>query len=238
MSKTFIVTGASSGIGRTIAENMLTDGHAVVGLARDFEKCPIENNRFHQFELDLGDLENLPEQLKSILKAYPDIDGVIFNAGRGEFGKLEQFSYDQIRSLMDLNFLSHAYLARAVAPRMKRAGGGDLIFIGSEAALAGHQMGAVYCASKFALRGFAQALREECASAGVRVTIVNPGMVLTPFFDKTDFSPGEDEANFTTPEDVAAAVAMVLSTRPGTDFDEINLSPLKRVVRRRPKKKK
>ncbi|MCZ6795808.1 MAG: SDR family NAD(P)-dependent oxidoreductase, partial [Planctomycetota bacterium] len=103
---------------------------------------------------------------------------------------------------------------------------------------AGKRQGAVYCASKFALRGFAQALREECAASGVRVTIVNPGMVRTGFFDDLDFAPGEEPANYVLPEDVAEVVAAVLSMRRETVVDEINLSPLKKVVRFRSEKEK
>ena len=65
---------------------------------------------------------------------------------------------------------------------MKKIGKGDVIFIGSEAALNGSRKGTIYCASKFALRGFAQALRDECSKSSIRVTIINPGMVKTGFF--------------------------------------------------------
>ena len=88
----------------------------------------------------------------------------------------------------------------------------------------------MYCAAKFALRGFAQALRAECARSGIRVTLVNPGMVQTPFFDALDFRPGESPDCYILPEDVARTVAHVLAARPGTVFDEIDLSPQKRVI--------
>ena len=107
---------------------------------------------------------------------------------------------------------------------------GNLVFIGSEAALQGKRKGAIYCASKFALRGFAQALRQECSRSGVAVSLINPGMVQTPFFDRLDFAPGGDETNYILPQDVAQSVAMVLASRAGTVFDEIHLTPLKHVV--------
>ena len=102
--------------------------------------------------------------------------------------------------------------------------------MGSEAGLRGSRRGSVYCASKFALRGFAQALREECAASGIRVTIINPGMVLTPFFDDLDFGPGPEPANYVLPEDIADLVTSILSTRSGTVFDEVDVSPLKRLA--------
>ena len=113
---------------------------------------------------------------------------------------------------------------------MKRQGSGDVIFIGSEAALEGKRKGSIYCAGKFALRGFSQALRDECSTGNIRVSIVNPGMVNTNFFTDLNFKPGEDSCEHIEPEDVAEAVAMVLNSRKGTVFDEINLSPQKNKV--------
>ena len=229
-SRTVLVTGASSGIGRAICVRLLNDGYTVVGLSRDFSKFSCEDACFHPVSIDLADLAALPKCLQEISQDHPDVDAVVCNAGRGQFGSLEEFSFAQIRSLIDLNFASHVYVARVFLPGMKKRGRGDLVFIGSEAALAGGRRGAVYSATKFALRGLAQALREECAKSGVRVCIINPGMVKTAFFDQLDFAPGNEPVNYLLSEDVAAAVATVLSAREGTAFDEINLSPLKKVV--------
>ena len=230
MSRTVLLTGASSGIGRAIAENLLEAGYQVIGLARDFGKFPCDHPLFAPHALDLADLDALPGRLRELAAAHPHLDALVCNAGQGRFGDLEQFSYTQIRALMDLNFTSHAFVARTFLPQLKRMGRGDLIFMGSEAALRGAPKGAIYGASKFALRGFAQALRQECARAGVRISLINPGMVKTPFFDALDFAPGADPANYILPEDVARVVAMILAARPGTVFDEIDLSPQKRVI--------
>lgn len=229
MARTILVTGASAGIGQAICRRLLDDGDGVVGIARDFTKAGLEHKRFTPVQLDLETVDRLAEQLPALVADHADVDGLVCNAGRGRFGELEQFSYGQIRGLMDLNFTSHAFLVRSFLPQLKR-GSGDVVFTGSEAALRGTRRGAVYCASKFALRGFAQALREECSRSGVRVGIINPGMVDTAFFDDLEFRPGPDPTNLVLPEDVAAAVAMVLHARPGTVYDEINLSPLKRVI--------
>jgi NADP-dependent 3-hydroxy acid dehydrogenase YdfG len=113
---------------------------------------------------------------------------------------------------------------------MKKIRRGDLIIIGSEAALSGGRRGAVYSACKFALRGFAQSLRDECSNSGIRVCLINPGMVSTDFFKPLDFAPGTDSSQHLRPEDVAEAVRLVLKAHPGTVFDEINLNPLKQVI--------
>jgi NADP-dependent 3-hydroxy acid dehydrogenase YdfG len=228
--RTLLISGASSGIGRASAERLLQDGHHVIGIARDFSKCKIDSANFIATEMDLGDIKALPDQLGALARRYPEVDAIINCAGQGRFASLEEFSYKQIYKLMDLNFTSHAFVCRAFLPQLKKRSHSNIIFIGSEAALEGSQKGSLYCASKFALRGFAQALRQECSGSGVHVSIINPGMVKTAFFDRLSFSHGADAANYIEAADVAAAIRMILDSRPGTVIDEINLSPLKKVV--------
>ena len=202
-------------------------------MGRDPARPGFSQKEFSQATIDLSDLEHLPEQLRLLASEHEDIDSVVCAAGVGRFGSLEEFSYQQIRELIDINLTSQLYVVRAFLPLLKRRGRGDVVLIGSEAALAGGARGAVYSATKFALRGFCQSLRQESAAAGIRVTLINPGMVRTDFFDQLDFEPGEDLAHAIVPEDIAVAVKMVLSARAETVFDEINLSPLKKVVRRK-----
>ena len=223
-----LVTGASSGIGRATCQALRAAGHTPVGIARDFGKYPEADFATHA--IDLADLDGLPSYLQKLVAAHPDLDALVLNAGAGRFGELEQFSYAQIRAQIDLNFTSHAFFARAFLPQFKRAGRGHLVFLGSEAALRGGQKGGLYCAAKFALRGFAQALREETARSGVRITLVNPGMVQSPFFAALDFQPGADADQHILPDDVAAVIVQALTARAGTVIDEINLSPQKKVI--------
>jgi len=229
--KNIIVSGASSGIGRAISTRLLQQGYRVTGVARDFSKFPCDDQRFTPVCMDLSDLDELPARLDALIKKDSVIDGLICCAGSGRFGSLEEFSPPQIRKLLDLNLTSQLYLVRAVLPGMKQRGSGNIVFMGSEAALAGGKRGAVYSAAKFGLRGLAQALRQECAASGLRVSIINPGMVQTEFFNELDFRPGESSDNYILPDDVALAVQMILEARQGTVFDEINLSPQKKVIR-------
>ncbi len=231
IKRTVLVTGASSGIGRAIARKLLQQGHRVIGTTRDSDKFIHPHPLFSPVQLDLGGLKNLPAQLRGLEQQFPAMDAVIFCAGKGQFGSLEEFSYAQIESLMALNFTSQVFLTRALLPALKRKPRSDLIYIGSEAALKGSRKGALYCASKFALRGFTQALREECSKSNVRVCLINPGMVGTPFFDGLAFSPGDDGSNALEPDDVAEAVIYVLNSRAQMVVDEINLNPLNKVVK-------
>lgn len=229
--QTIVVTGASSGIGRATAALLLEKGHTVIGIGRDFSKHPIANSNFTELTIDLSDLQRLPASLDTLNNQHPHIDAVVCCAGSGRFGSLEEFSYEQIRQLLDLNLTSQLYLARALLPGMKQRGSGNIIFMGSEAGLQGGKRGAVYSVAKFGLRGLAQSLRQECAASGVRVSIINPGMVKTEFFNDLEFQPGADPDNYILPEDVAVAVLAILESRYGTVIDEINLSPQKKVVR-------
>jgi 3-hydroxy acid dehydrogenase / malonic semialdehyde reductase len=231
IKRTVLVTGASSGIGRAVAQNLLQQGHTVIGASRDCRKFTRQMANFSSVQLDLSQLNELPHKIRQIQQMFPEIDAVVFSAGMGRFGSVEQFSYPQIEALMTLNFTSQVFLTKALLPALKRKANSDLIFIGSEAALKGCRKGAIYCASKFALRGFTQALREECSNSNVRVCLINPGMVKTAFFDHLTFEPGDHESNTLLAEDVSAAVSYVLGSRPQMVIDEINLGPLNKVMK-------
>jgi 3-hydroxy acid dehydrogenase/malonic semialdehyde reductase len=229
--RTILITGASSGIGRAIARNLLQQGHHVIGISRDQRKFVLQSADFTPMQLDLTRLNEIPQKMRELEQAFPEIDAVILCAGQGRFGSIEEFSHAQIEELMSINFTGQALLVRALLPGLKRKALGDLIFIGSEAAIKGSRKGAMYCATKFAVRGFTQALREECAKSNVRVCLINPGMVKTAFFDALSFEPGDDHSNYIEPEDVAEAVSYVLNSRPQIVIDEINMSPLNKVVK-------
>ncbi len=226
--KKAIITGTSSGIGLSSARLLLKENWSVVGISRT--KPDLNHNHYSHQTIDLKDLETLPEKFKTLAKEVSTIDALICNAGSGLFGNLEECSFSSIQDLIHLNFLSQVFLIKSFLPSMKRQKSGSIICMGSEAALAGKRKGSIYCASKFALRGFTQALREECASDGIRVALINPGMVKTPFFDSLNFSHGDNWDEYIDPEDVAQTIAFILKMRNGTVFDEINLFPQKQKI--------
>ena len=92
-------------------------------------------------------------------------------------------------------------------------------------------------ATKFGLRGFCQALRDEVATSGIRVCLLNPGFVRTPFFESLNFEPKETETNAIEPEDIAKIILDLLHTRIGTNIDEVNLSPTTKSLNFKPIKK-
>jgi len=232
-TRTILVTGASSGIGHEVAMRLIKNGNKVIGITRDPARISITSDNFQAVTMDFAQIDKLPTQLNTLTKQYQEISAIICCAGQGRFGGLEEFSYQQIQELITVNVLGQIYLTRAILPGLKKSSFGNIIFIGSEAALTGKRQGTIYCASKFALRGFAQALREECASSSIRVSIINPGMVKTAFFNELSFQHGPDPSNYILPEDVANAVSFIVNTRKETVIDELNLSPLKHVLERK-----
>ena len=231
--RTVLVTGASAGIGRAICRGLLAAGARVVALGRDFSRQPSLEGEIEEVVLDLGDLARLGGELESLARRLPEVDAVVANAGYGRFGSLEEFSWSQIQALVEVNFTAQIFVARAFLPGLKKHDSSDLLFMGSEAGVHAGRQGAVYSAGKFAVRGLAQALRQECAKSGLRVSVVHPGMVQTGFFDPLPFEPGEEAANYLLPEDVADAVLGILGSRSEVVYDEVRLSPLKKVVRKK-----
>lgn len=227
MCRRILITGASSGIGLAITDKLLKTGNEVWGIARRLQEK--KHSHFHPYAIDLSQLESFSEKLKPFKK----VDAIICNVGKGYFGNLEELSFTQIRSLIDLNFLSHVYLIKKLLPDLKKQRRADIIFIGSEASLVGKKKGSIYCASKFALRGFAQSLRDECSRSSVKVSIVQPGMVRTPFYNTLAFNPGEEETHAILPEDIAEMVDLILKMRRGTVCDEIILSPMKKLIQKK-----
>ncbi len=219
-----LITGTSSGIGLAIARRLLEQGYEVTGICRRGQTDTLRHENFCAEVIDLDDLGALETRLKTILKTR-EFDCFIHAAGQGQFGSIEQFSVAQIEKSIRVNLVSGMVICRSLLPRLRRRGAGRIVFIGSEAALQAGRKGALYSAAKFGLRGFCLALREDCASDGIQVSLVNPGMVRSPFFDELPFAPGAAAENAIEVTDVAEVVAQILNTSPHIVIDEINLSP-------------
>jgi short-subunit dehydrogenase len=230
LKRTILVTGASSGIGRAIARKLLQQGHTVIGTSRNCQQFSTIHPHFSFLEIDFSQLKTIAPKVKALGKSHPDLDAVIFSAGYGQFGSLEQFSFQHIENLMTVNFTSQVFVTKALIAGLKRKAPSHLIYIGSEAALKGSRKGSLYCASKFALRGFTQALRDECGNSSVRVSLINPGMVKTPFFDSLLFQPGDDLSHSLSAGDIADTVSYILHSNKNSVIDEINLNPANKVI--------
>lgn len=226
-----LVTGSSDGIGRSITLSLLKSGAKVIGLARDHSKFNPETKNYIKYKTDFSNEEILLNTITKIIKDHKDLDCLVSNAGFGKFGYLETFSTKEINDFIFTNLTSHMILTNKILPHLKKIRKGNIIFIGSESALKGGKNGSLYSAAKFGLRGFSQSIREESCSKNIHVSLINPGMVRTSFFNNLDFMPGEDKSNAIEPDDIGKIIIEILSTRNGSVIEEINLSPLKKVIK-------
>ena len=226
-----LVTGSSDGIGRSITLLLLKSGAKVIGLARNHSKFNPETKNYIKYKTDFSNEEILLNTITKIIKDHKDLDCLVSNAGFGRFGTLETFSTKEINDFIFTNLTSHMILTNKILPHLKKIRKGNIIFIGSESALKGGKNGSLYSAAKFGLRGFSQSIREESCSKNIHVSLINPGMVRTSFFNNLDFMPGEDKSNAIEPDDIGKIIIDILSTRNGSVIEEINLSPLKKVIK-------
>jgi NAD(P)-dependent dehydrogenase (short-subunit alcohol dehydrogenase family) len=186
-TKTVLITGCSSGIGRATAYAFLDDDWQVYATARntaDIETlgeagCDINT-------LDVTDPEDVERVVSRIIERDGRIDVLVNNAGYGQHGPLEDVDDDRLHRQFDVNVYGPHRLIRAVLPHMREREDGTIVNVSSVAGrLASPGMGA-YSASKFALEGYSDALRNEVAPHGVDVSVVQPGPVKTKFRERVD----------------------------------------------------
>ncbi len=193
MSRVWFITGASSGFGRALAEAVLARGDMAVLGARRTEALEAlaapHPNQALAIALDVTDATAREAAVRTALDRFGRIDVLANIAGRGSLGAAEELSPAQLREQMEVNFFAAAELTRAVLPVMRGQGSGrvlNLTSIGGLAAVGGFS---AFCAAKFALEGWSEALRDEVAPLGIRVTIVEPGAFRTEFAGAQNMRP-------------------------------------------------
>ena len=194
MSKVWLVTGASRGLGREIARAALDAGETVVATARTAdaarEACGGEHDRLHAFALDITDAERANSVAAEISERFGAIDVLVNNAGYAELGFFETFTHAAVRRQFEVNLFGTMNVARAVAPHMRARRSGLIVTISSVSGLVSNGGGAVYSASKFAVEGWMEGFAEELAPFGIRSLLIEPGMLRTDFMDQKSASFG------------------------------------------------
>ncbi len=221
--KVAIVTGVSSGIGRATAEALLARGAAVAGWGR---RAPedLDHEQFLFFACDVRDEHAVAEAFTNTQRELgPEIHVLVNNAGLGIFGPIDGFKSEDWHAMFDTNVNGLFYCTRAVLPQLKKQQAGHIVNVASLAATAGTAELAGYCATKYAVRGFSDALFKELRPDGIRVTCVMPGSVETNFNGAT---PGtEPDPYKMQPEDIADAIIHALEAPEVTMISEIQLRP-------------
>jgi NAD(P)-dependent dehydrogenase (short-subunit alcohol dehydrogenase family) len=182
--RVWLVTGASSGFGRAIVDAALERGDSVVATARRPEALSdLEGReRAHVIELDVTDAGRREAAVAEAIGRFGRIDVLVNNAGRTQVGAVEETTDDELRFLFELHFFAPAALTRAVLPHMRSQGSGAIVqmsSVGGQVTAAGFS---AYCATKFALEGLTETLRDEVAEFGIRTLIVEPGAFRTGLF--------------------------------------------------------
>lgn len=231
---TALITGGSRGIGYACCVALAKVGFQTVSLSRTAPLEPLATDT--HYAVDLTDLEATISLVKHILDKHT-ITALVCNAGRGDIGSLENFSAAQIQQSITFNLISPLCIARQCLPHLRHCDRSDIVFIGSISALQGGRYGTLYSAAKFGLRGVAQSLSHEVASANCHVGIVHPGMVRTDFFNELDFEPGPEDSHALHAQDVAKAVSSMLTSEDHAVISELLVQPRQHVVQKRSKRK-
>ena len=197
MKKVAIVTGASSGIGKATALQLIKDGYIVYGAARSVDKMnDITVAGGKVIGLDVTNYEQVSQEIQDIIQKEGRIDILVNNAGYAVYGPVEEITVEQAKRQFDVNLFGLAEVTKAVLPTMRQQKSGIILNVSSVGGKIYTPLGAWYHATKHALEGWSDALRLELAQFGIDVVIIQPGAIKTGFeaamdqkFSETNNSP-------------------------------------------------
>jgi uncharacterized protein len=211
--KNVIVTGASSGIGRAAALEFARRGANLVIAARRAEPLEAVARECRALGVNctavVADVTRR-DDCERLVAAAARVDVLVNNAGFAIFDAIENAKPDDLQSMMETNYFGTVWCTQAVLPQMLARGAGTIVNVSSIAGIMGYARMGGYCATKFAIIGFSEALRDEVLGRGVRVALVCPGTTDTEFFLKAERGkmPGASRLMLAVkPERVARAIA-------------------------------
>jgi short-subunit dehydrogenase len=189
--KIAVITGASSGIGALMAQRLSELGAIPVLMARSEDKlsqvaASLKGKPHGIYRLDVTSTEQVMHTIQQVLERFGRIDILINNAGYGVFESFIEASLDEIENMMDVNYMGTVRCTKAVLPHMLKERSGHIVNVASMAGKIGSAKSTGYSATKHAVLGFTNSLRQELTGSGVYLTAINPGPIDTPFFDKAD----------------------------------------------------
>jgi len=184
-TKVWLITGSSTGFGRSLTEAVLKHGYRVIATARKPEQLSdlIEQypDTAKAVRLDVTNPQEVRDAVKAALEAFGRIDVLVNNAGYGAVGAIEEVSDEAIRRQFETNVFGALNLTRAVLPTLRQQRSGHILNLSSVGGFVSFGATGVYCATKFALEAVSEALAKEVASLGIKVTIIEPGAYRTDF---------------------------------------------------------
>jgi NAD(P)-dependent dehydrogenase (short-subunit alcohol dehydrogenase family) len=183
-ARVWFITGTTSGFGRAITEAALERGDLVVATARRTEGLADlgDLERVQAVRLDVTDAADREAAVAAALDRFGRIDVLVNNAGRTQVGAVEETTDEELRALFDLHFFGPVALTRLVLPAMREQGGGAIVQMSSVGGQVTAPGFGAYCATKFALEGLTETLRDEVQPFGIQTLIVEPGAFRTGLF--------------------------------------------------------
>ncbi|MDJ0363322.1 SDR family NAD(P)-dependent oxidoreductase [Rhodococcus sp. H29-C3] len=201
-TQTWVITGASGGLGLALVKQALAAGHTVVATTRG-TTVPITDPRLTVLQLDPSNRAACHRTVEDITRTTGRLDVLINNAGYGLVGAIEEATEDEVRAIIDVDLLGPLWLTQAALPVMRAQGSGDIVQISSVGAVGAMAFFGLYNAAKWGLEGFSEALAAEVAPMGIRVTLAQIGAMDTQW-----------------------ATAGMQFSRPRTEYDEIRSNAL------------
>ena len=226
MTRTYVVTGAGSGIGALLAASLRDRGDRLVLPVRSSARADDLRPDFPDAELVVADLAD-PAVADDVAAAAGErVDGVVHAAGVVTLGPVAELGVDAWRSQLDVNLVAPALLTRALLPAL-RAARGTVVLVNSGAGQVAHPTWAAYAASKHGLRALADSLRAEEAEHGVRVTSVYPGRTATAMQERVHAQEGKDydAGQWIRPETVSDAILGVLDLGDDASVPDLSIKP-------------
>jgi NAD(P)-dependent dehydrogenase (short-subunit alcohol dehydrogenase family) len=187
-----VVTGSSTGIGYATAQRLAKDGHHVIATMRDPSKSDLPDQGIEVRALDVTDFAAVDALFADIIATHGGVDVLVNNAGLGTGGIVEDTPLEQFRQTMETNFFGALACLKAVVPSMRERGSGAIVNVTSQAGVLAMPGMGPYCASKWALEAVSESLAVELWPFGVRVAIIEPGMIMTAIWGKVDMTPPSD----------------------------------------------
>ena len=181
-NRVVVVTGASSGIGKEIAKQLLADGFIVYGAARRVERMTdLQEMGIVALEMDITKEGDVANAVATIQQQHGGVDVLVNNAGFGCYGAMEDTTLEDAKYQFDVNLFGLARLTKAVLPFMREKKAGHIVNITSMGGKIYSPLGSWYHATKYALEGWSDCLRLELAQFGIHVIIIEPGLIHTEF---------------------------------------------------------
>lgn len=183
--KHWFITGISSGLGKALAESVIESGDFVIGTLRNQSQVEEFNIKYagkaHAVLLDITDYASVKVCISTTFARYGKMDVLVNNAGVGFVGSIEETSMEEAKDVLEANFFGALNLTQIVLPFMRKAKRGHIVQISSHGGIKAFAGFGIYNASKFALEGFSEALAQEVAPLGIKVSIIEPGPFRTKF---------------------------------------------------------